>query len=326
MALSIGSTTAVFSIVNAVLLRPFPFARPDRLVMVWERRSAENPRNIVGAHEFPEWKARSRSFERMAAIAFDREYNLTGAGEPMKLVAARVTADFFPVMGVAPEAGRPFTADEDQPGHGQVAVISDRCGGRGSPPIPALPGAPIQLNGQPYTVVGVMPAEFQFPQGPGGAAPDIWTPIAEPIHLYRGRHYLFVVARLKDGVTVAQAQAEMDAIAGGIEKELPQFSRGHGANVQPLHGEMVLELPARAAGALRRRRRWCCSIGCCNVANLLLARAAGGSRRSRCGWRSVPDGFASRGSCWRKAGCWPRSAAAAACSSRCGSSLSHGRR
>ena len=125
MTLSIGSTTAVFSIVNAVLLRPFPFASPDRLVMVWERRSAENQRNIVGAHEFPEWKARSRSFERMAAIAFDREYNLTGAGEPMTLVAARVTADFFPVMGVAPTAGRPFTADEDRPGQGRVAVISD---------------------------------------------------------------------------------------------------------------------------------------------------------------------------------------------------------
>src|SRR4029078_4545882 len=78
------------------------------------------------------------------------------------------------------------------------------------------------------------------PQGPGGAAPDIWTPIAEPIHLYRGRHYLSVVARLKDGVSVAQAQPEMDAVEGGIEKELPQFSRGHGANVQPLHGEMVL--------------------------------------------------------------------------------------
>jgi putative ABC transport system permease protein len=273
MTLSIGSTTAVFSIVNAVLLKPFPFASPDRLVMVWERRSAENPRDIVGAHEFPEWKARSRSFERMAAIAFDREYNLTGAGEPMKLIAARVTADFFPVMGVAPEAGRPFTADEDRPGHGQVAVISEHLWRTRFAADPAIAGRSIQLNGDAYTVVGVMPADFRFPQGPGGAAPDIWTPIAEPIHLYRGRHYLFVVARLKDGVSLAQAQAEMDAVAGGIEKELPQFSRGHGANVQPLHGEMVLSV-RRALLVLFAGVGLVLLIGCCNVANLLLARAA----------------------------------------------------
>jgi putative ABC transport system permease protein len=273
MTLSIGSTTAVFSIVNAVLLRPFPFAHPDRLVMVWERRSAENPRNIVGAHEFPEWKARSRSFERMAAIAFDREYNLTGAGEPMKLVAARVTSDFFPVMGVAPEAGRPFTADEDSPGRGDVVVISDRLWRSRFAADRTLPGRAILLNGQPHTVVGVMPADFRFPQGPGGAAPDIWTPIAEPIQLYRGRHYLWVVARLKDGVTIAQSQAEMDAIAGGVEKELPQFSRGHGANVQPLHGEMVFTF-RRALLVLFAGVGLVLLIGCCNVANLLLARAA----------------------------------------------------
>jgi putative ABC transport system permease protein len=273
MTLSIGSTTAVFSIVNAVLLRPFPFADPDRLVMVWERRSAENPRNIVGAHEFPEWKARSRSFERMAAMTFDRDYNLTGAGEPMKLVAARVTADFFPVMGVAPQTGRPFTAEEDQPGRGQVAVISDRLWRLRFAADPGVTGRSIQLNGVPFNVVGVMPADFQFPQGPGGAAPDIWTPIAEPIQLYRGRHYLFVVARLKDGVTIRQAQAEMNAIAGGIEKEMPQFSRGHGANVQPLHGEMVRNF-RRALLVLFAGVALVLLIGCCNVANLLLARAA----------------------------------------------------
>src|SRR5207344_1131595 len=104
--------------------------------------------------------------------------NLTGAGEPMTLVAARVTADFFPVMGVAPEAGRSFTADEDQPGHGQVAVISDRLWRTRFNADPAIAGRSIQLNGAAHTVVGVMPADFRFPQGPGGAAPDIWTPIA----------------------------------------------------------------------------------------------------------------------------------------------------
>jgi putative ABC transport system permease protein len=274
MTLSLGSTTAVFSIVNAVLLRPFPFDRPDRLVMVWERRGPENMRNIVGAHEFPEWKTRSRSFQGMAAIAFDRDYNLTGAGAPMKLTVARVTADFFPVMGVTPETGRPFSADEDQPGRGQVAVLSDSLWRTRFGADLSLPGRAIQLNGQPYIVVGVMPAAFRFPPGPGGLAPDIWTPIAEPIHLYRGRHYLSVVARLKDGISVAQAQAEMDAVAGSIEKELPQFSRGHGANVQPLHGEMVLTI-RRALLILFAGVGLVLLVGCCNVANLLLARAAG---------------------------------------------------
>ena len=177
----------------------------------------------------------------------------------------------------------------------------------------------------PYTVVGVMPADFRFPQGAGGAAPDIWTPIAEPIQLYRGRHYLFVVARLKDGVSLAQAQAEMDAVAGGIEKELPQFSRGHGANVQPLHGEMVLALPPRAARALRGGRDSCCSSAAATSRTCCSRGPRRGSRRSPCGWRSARDGSASRGSCSPKEGSSPRSAAPAARWSRCGSCRSRGR-
>lgn len=273
MALSIGATTAAFSVVNTVLLRPFPFERPDRLVVVWERRGIEDPRNNVGAHEYPEWKARSRSFERMAAIVFDRDFNLTGAGDPMELTGARVTSDFFPVMGVAPVAGRIFTTDEDRPGHGQVVVISerlwrDRFGGDRS-----VIGRPVTISGEPYTVVGVMPADFQFPPTAGNAAPDIWTPIAEPFHLYRGRHYMFVVARLKDGVTLAQAQTEMDAIAAGLEAELPQLNKGHGVNVQPLHSELVVGIQ-RALMILFGAVALVLLIGCCNVANLLLARAA----------------------------------------------------
>src|SRR5262249_47625487 len=206
MALSIGSTTAVFSIVHAVLLRPLPFPRPDRLVMVWERRGPEDPRNMVGAHEFPEWARRSRSFERLAAISFDREYNLTGAGEPMKLVAPRVTSAYFQVMGVQPEAGRVFTAEEDEPGHGDVVILSDRLWRARFGADPTLAGRAIARNGPPYTVAGVMPADFGFPPGAAGATPAAWVPIAEPIHLYRGRHYLWVVGRLADGVTIARAQ------------------------------------------------------------------------------------------------------------------------
>jgi putative ABC transport system permease protein len=273
MALSIGSTTAVFSIVHAVLLRPLPFPKPDRLVMVWERQGPEDPRNMVGAHEFPEWERRSRSFERLAAISFDREYNLTGAGEPLKLVTPRVTSAFFQVLGIQPEAGRVFAAEEDEPGHGDVVILSDRLWRSRFGADPAIVGRAISLSGVPYTVTGVMPPEFDFPPGAAGASPDAWVPIAEPIQLYRGRHYLWVVARLRDGVTIAGAQAEMDGIAAAIANELPQFSRGHGVNVQPLHGEIVQSV-SRTLLLLFAGVGLVLLIGCCNVANLLLARAA----------------------------------------------------
>jgi putative ABC transport system permease protein len=273
MALAIGSTTSVFSIVHAVLLRPFPFADPDRLVMIWERRGPENTRNSVGAHEFPEWKASSHAFAQMAAITFDRDYNLTGAGEPVKLVAVRVTSDFFPVLGVEPIAGRVFTPEEDQPGRGAVVVISEGLWRSRFGADPSIAGRTVQLNGTPHTIVGVMPAAFTFPDGPGGAAPDMWAPIAEPIQLYRGRHYLYVVARLNPGVTVAQAQSELDAISARVSRELPQFSAGHGVNVQPLHAEIV-QGHRRALLVVFAAVALVLLIGCCNVANLLLARAA----------------------------------------------------
>ncbi len=273
MALSIGATTAAFSVVNTVLLRPFPFARPDRLVLVWERRGADNVRNTVGGHEYAEWRRRARSFERSAAIVFDRDFSLTGAGEPAMLTGARVTADFFPVMGVAPIAGRVFNPDEDRPGAALVAILSERLWRERLGSDPSIVGRQITVSGAPYTVVGVMPAAFQFPPGPGGAAPDIWTPIAEPFQLYRGRHYMFVVARLKDDVTVAQAQAEMEAIAAGLEAELPQLNKGHGVNVQPLHAELVVGVQ-RALIVVFGAVALVLLIGCCNVANLLLARAA----------------------------------------------------
>ena len=273
MALAIGSTTSVFSIVHAVLLRPFPFADPDRLVMIWEQRGPENARNIVGAHEYPEWKSASHSFAHMAAMAFDRDYNLTGAGEPMKLVAARVTPDFFAVMGVSPIVGRTFTADEDRPGRSAVVLISEGLWRTRFGADPAIAGRSVQVNGTAYTIAGVMPAAFTFPDGPGGAAPDAWTPIDEPIRLLRGRHYLFVVARLNPGVTLGQAQSELDAISARIAREQPQFSTGHGVNVQPLHAEIVQSY-RRAVLVVFAAVALVLLIGCCNVANLLLARAA----------------------------------------------------
>jgi putative ABC transport system permease protein len=273
MALSIGGATTAFSVVHATLLRPLPFPDPDRLVMIWERREPDVARNTVGAHEYVEWQARGRAFSGIAAIAFDRDYTLTGAGEPLRLSAPRVTAGFFPVMGVPPIAGRWFTADEDRPGAERVAVLAEPLWRSRFGADRSLVGRTIQLNGTPYIVVGVMPASFAFPQGPGGAAPDVWIPIAEPIHLYRGRHYLSVVGRLQPSATLAQAQQEMDGVAAQIARELPQFSRGHGATVLPLHGETVMSF-RKALLVLFAGVSLVLLIGVCNVANLLLTRAA----------------------------------------------------
>lgn len=273
MALSIGSTTTVFAVVDAVLMRPFPFADPDRVVMISERRSDEDRRNTVAGHEFGEWITSAGSFDHMAAITFDRDFVLTGSGEPAALTGARVTSAFFPVMGVKPIVGRVFGPDSDQPGSPSVAVISEALWRQRFGSDPAIAGRTIRLNDRPCTVVGVMPASFQFPPGPAGAPPDLWAPIAEPIHLYRGRHYLFVVARLKADVTISQAQGEMNTIAARIAAELPQFSQGHGASVLPIHGELIAGVK-RSLLLLFAGVALVLLIGCCNVASLLLARAA----------------------------------------------------
>ena len=177
MALGIGSTTAVFSVVHAVLLRPLPFKESERLMLVWEQRYAVT-RNTVGGHEFPVWKERSRSFETLAAIAFDRDYSLTGAGDPAALSGVRVTSDFFKVMGIAPVAGRVFGAEADEPGHGNVAVISHRLWTERFGGDPTLIAKTIALNDRPHTVAAVMPTDFAFPSSGLGLPPDVWTPIA----------------------------------------------------------------------------------------------------------------------------------------------------
>ena len=194
MALGIGSTTAVFSVVDAVLLRPLPFKDVSRLMFVWEQRHAVR-RNAVGGHEFPVWKERSRSFDVMAAITFDRDFSLTGAGDPAALNGVRVTSDFFNVLGVAPIAGQVFGPEADVPGGGDVVVISHRLWTERFGADPALIGRAIALNDRSHVVAAVMPADFQFPANGAGLAPDVWTPIAEPIQRYRGRHFLFVIGQ-----------------------------------------------------------------------------------------------------------------------------------
>jgi putative ABC transport system permease protein len=271
LALGIGANTAIFSVVNTVLLRPLPYKDPERLVMVWEEATkAGYPTDTPAAANFVDWRDQNQAFEGMAAIA-DESFNLTGSGDPERLEGRRVSANLFPLLGVEPQLGRVFAAAEDQPGSERVVVLSYKLWQRRFGGDAGIVGKTLNLNGAGYTVVGVMPARFQFPT----ADDEAWVPIAftQEDATNRGRHYLEVVGRLKPSVTLNQAQAEMSTIATRLQQQYPQSNTDLGAVITPLHEHLVGDIrPALlillgAVGLVLL-------IACANVANLLLARAA----------------------------------------------------
>jgi len=297
LAATIAAATLVFSLVNAVLLRPLPYGDPERLVVVWEQREGRAERNVVAGHEFPEWRRRTRAFEGLTAVAFPGRMTLTGAGDAAAIEAVRVTGGFTETMGVRPALGRSIRDDEFIPGHGAVALISDRLWRDHFAGDGAVLGRRVLLEGRPFEVVGVMPKGFAFPptSASGDHTPDLWLPLDEPIHLYRGRHYLYVVGRRAADVSLSDAQSDMDRVTRELRSELPDLNRGHGALVVPLHGDLVrgsrasLWLVFAAVGCLLL-------IGCGNVAGLLTAR--GLSRRREYSLRLALG--ASRGSVVRQ--------------------------
>ena len=271
LALGIGANTAIFSVVNTVLLRPLPYKDPDRLVMVWEDATkAGFPRDVPTNANFIDWRDQNQVFEGMAAIA-DESFNLTGAGDPERLEGRRVSANLFPMLGVEPQIGRVFSAAEDQPGSQRVVLLSYGLWQRRFGGDPSIVGKPLTLNGESHTVVGVMPARFQFPTSDDQA----WVPIAFTPQqaASRNRHYLQVIARLKPGVTLAQAQTEMSTIATRLEQQYPQSNADLGATVTSLHEHLVGDIKP-ALLILLGAVGLVLLIACANVANLLLARAA----------------------------------------------------
>ena len=272
LALGIGANTAIFSVVNAVLLKPLQFRDPDRLVMIWEDATfAGFPRNTPAPANYVDWKTQTQSFEDVAASA-ESTFNLTGDGDPERVTAYKVTANFFPLFGVPPALGRGFTADDDRPGAQKVAVLSHALWQTRYGSDRQIVNRDIQLDGEKYTVVGVMPAGFQFFE----SDVRLWVPIALDAEdlANRGGHYLKVVARMKPAVTMDQAQADLAAVMARIGKDHPQetFDGKLGAFVMPLREQLagdvrsslVVLLVAVACVLL---------IACANVAGLLLARA-----------------------------------------------------
>lgn len=277
LALGIGANTAIFSVVNAVLLRPLPFPNPDSLVSLFETDSQRG--YVHGSHSYPNFfdvRSQNTTFERVACF-HSGDYIMTGRGEPARLQGAVVTADLFPLLGVAPMLGRTFLPDEDKPSEtGRVVILSHALFQNRFNGDPSLLNQTITLDGIRFTVVGVMPPGFGFPIQNDPV--ELWTTIAgdasgkTPVTAQRGAHFLQVIGRLKPGVSEEQAQADLTAIAARLEQQYPDTNTHKSLHsesaLKALVGDvrpmLLLFLSAVAAVLL---------IACANVANLLLARA-----------------------------------------------------
>jgi putative ABC transport system permease protein len=277
LALGIGANTAIFSVINAVLIEPLPFRDPSRLVVLWEENARRPGRpNVVAPANYIRWRERASSFENMSAFTGTR-MNLTGAGAPLELAVHVVSAGFFETLGLGAIHGRTFSPQEmTDPSNNQVAVISDALWRTRFGSDATAVGRTLQLNGRSFLVIGVMPPDMQLAlrNGNGTKPPDVWLPLAFPAEARqpRGRGFS-AIARLKPGISIEQARAEMLTIAKGLQAELPAFDTGWTNQVVPLRDELAGEVkPALLvlAGAVS----FVLLIACVNVANLLLARGA----------------------------------------------------
>jgi putative ABC transport system permease protein len=278
LALGIGANTAIFSVVNAELLRPLPFRDSGRLVSVATGNSRMHSSNGSTSYpDFMDWRSQNQVFDKMAAYT-EATFTLTGQANPAHLEGASVSSDTFDLLGVSPELGRTFQPAEDGPNH-RVVVISDRLWRQQFKGDPGIIGGTITLDNSGYTVVGVMPASFRYPLQREPQA--IWSTLSPlndtsdnspPMVQHRGAHFLTCIARLKPGVTLAQAQAAMDVIASSLSKQYPDTNKYMNVHLSSLQDRLTGSIrPALlvmmiAVGLVLL-------IACVNVANLLLARA-----------------------------------------------------
>jgi putative ABC transport system permease protein len=273
LALGIGANTAIFSVVNAILLKPLPYKNPDQLVMIWEEATHLGfPKDTPPPANFLDWRQQSTVFAGMAATSY-RSFNLTGAGEPERLDGRRVSANLFDLLGVKPIIGRTFVPEEDKPGT-KVVLLNESLWQRRFGGDPSVIGRALSLNGEPYTVVGVLPQTVRLPAS-AKWRDQVWVPIAFSSEeaSNRGAHYLEVIARMKPGITLAKAQAEMETVAARLAQQYPDVNARRGAVVRPLHEEIVGNMKS-ALLILLGAVAFVLLIACANVANLLLARAA----------------------------------------------------
>jgi predicted permease len=271
LAVGIGANTAIFSVVNAVLLRELPYHDPSKLVTVLHDGSSP-----VAPANFLDWKQQNQSFESMAAAQVWGP-NLTGQDRPEAIKAMQTTADLFGLLGVSPALGRAFNADEDKPGNERVVVLSDRLWQRRFGADKNIIGRQITLDGNGYTIIGVMPPDFQF--APFWAThAEMWAPLNLAARLNdRVGQSLRVFARLKPGITSVSAQAEMETISRRIEQQYPESNKGLTVSVDSLH-EKAVGTTRPALLILLGAVGFVLLIACANVANLMLARSAARKR------------------------------------------------
>jgi putative ABC transport system permease protein len=277
LALGIGANTAIFSVVNTVLLRPLPYKDPSRIMLVfWTAPKLSVEDFPASAPDFIDWREQNQVFERMAAITGE-SFNLTGQGEPERIMSASVSADLFPLLGVNASRGRTFTAEEEQRGRNKVVVMGHDLWQRRFGANPNLVGQTIALNNENYTVVGIMGRDFHFPEGVDKI--DLWVPLSFSPEVIdkRGHRYLYVAGRLKDGVSFERAQTEMSALAARMAEAYPGTNTDWGIKLQSLQDALTEDV-STALFVLLGAVGFVLLIACANVANLQLARAAARQR------------------------------------------------
>jgi putative ABC transport system permease protein len=273
LALGIGANTAIFSVVNGLLLRPLPYPESEQIVDVWHTPPQQSfpglDRFSVSPANYLDWKAQSNAFEQMAIYTYTG-LSLSTSNDPLPLIGAAVSSDFFSVLRTNAMQGRTFTPDEEQPGRDQVVVISHGLWQRAFGANPNIVGQTLTLNSRSFTVVGIMPAGFQLPR-----EADLWVPLAwdDKERQTRSIHDYIVIARLKQNVSLPQAQAEMSTISTRLEQQYPEENSGWGAVVIPLREDLVGDIRT-ALLVLFSAVGFVLLIACANVANLMLARGA----------------------------------------------------
>jgi len=274
LALGIGANTAIFSVVNAVLFQPLPFRDPGRLMVVWHTPPQKSfpgvTKFVVSPANYLDWRDQNHVFEQMSAVGFGK-FNLTGMGQPESVEGRAVSADFFSLLGVQPVLGRGFLEEEDQPGHGNVAVISHEFWQTHFAGSRDVLGKQIKLDDKSYEVVGVAPAKFDFPY-----QAKLWVPLAwtEKKKAVRGNHGYIVIARLKPEIDMRKAQSEMDTISARLAQQYSADDAGWGAVVLRLNQQMFQQV-GPALLVLFGAVGFVLLIACTNVANLTLAKALG---------------------------------------------------